>query len=94
MRPGGPASTTAAEPAPEKAMKLDLTHIDPHKIEQLDKRSLALLRQVELQIEAAENLTRRMPQAERDAILDRLEATRREIEQFRAKRLGKSGGTA
>jgi hypothetical protein len=75
-------------------MKLDRTHIDPNKIEQLDKRSLALLRQVELQIEAAENLTRRMPQAEREAILGRLETTRREIEQFRAKRLGTSGDSA
>jgi len=75
-------------------MKLDRTHIDPNKIEQLDKRSLALLRQVELQIEAAENLTRRMPQAVREAILGRLETTRREIEQFRAKRLGKSGDSA
>jgi hypothetical protein len=78
----------------ELPMKLDSNHIDPHKIEQLDKRSLALLRQVELQIEAAENLTRRMPKAERDAILSRLEETRREIEAFRAKRLGKTGGPA
>lgn len=75
-------------------MKLDRTQIDPRKIEQLDRRSLALLRQVELQIEAAENLTRRMPKAERDAILSRLEETRREIEQFRAKRLGKTGESA
>jgi hypothetical protein len=35
-----------------------------------------------------------MPQAEREAILGRLETTRREIEQFRAKRLGKSGDSA
>jgi hypothetical protein len=69
-------------------MKLDQNHIDPRKIEQIDKRSLALLRQVELQIEAAENLTRQMPKAERDAILGRLEETRREIERFRAERLG------
>jgi len=74
-------------------MKLDRTHLDPRKIEQLDKRSLALLRQVELQIEAAENLTRQMPKEEREAILARLEQTRREIEQFRATRLGKPGQT-
>ena len=74
-------------------MKLDGTYLDPRKIEQLDKRSLALLRQVELQIEAAENLTRQMPKEEREAILARLEETRREIEQFRATRLGKTSQT-
>lgn len=73
-------------------MKLDPTYIEPHKIEAIDRLSLALLRQVELQIEAAENLTRLMPPAERQAILDRLEATRRDLERFRAERLGAAGG--
>ncbi|MCX7892443.1 MAG: hypothetical protein N2544_08790 [Burkholderiales bacterium] len=72
-------------------MKLDPNYLEPHKIEAIDRVSLALLRQVELQIEAAENLTRLMPPAERKAILDRLEATRRDLERFRAERLGASG---